>query len=92
MTSAISASVSAVAAGGVNIQFLDPTPGYRAGGHFICDQTGAASTNAWVNGITAPSSSGSGGGFPFPGSGSFHPTAAGQQYYADLINQRLTAP
>ena len=75
LDSTVHSAVSAVAAQGVNIHYVDPVPGYT--GHEIC------SPNPWINGLVSWSRSGS--GLKVPGAGSFHPTLAGQQEYARLV-------
>ena len=79
MTNTISTAVAAVAALGVNIHFVDPTAAFT--GHDVC------ASAAWINGIVARSSSGSGS--TSPGTGSFHPKAAGQAAYARLVTAAM---
>lgn len=83
----IGQAVASEAMQGVNIHFIDPNnpgPGDTTGGfvgHEIC------STAPYLNGLTAPSSSGSGSSTP--GVGSFHPNANGQAEYAKLVDECL---
>ncbi|MER5642650.1 hypothetical protein ABT095_37655 [Kitasatospora sp. NPDC002227] len=84
----ISSVVSQVAAEGVTIGFVDPRAAWDAGGgHWACEAGGTP----WVNAAVAWSESGSSNGTPdVPGVGTFHPTAAGQTAYAQLVNNFLT--
>ncbi|HEX6470883.1 MAG TPA: hypothetical protein VF069_17420 [Streptosporangiaceae bacterium] len=67
---------------GYDIRFVDPRDAFD--GHGPCDG------DNYVNGVTAPDSSGSGTHSP-NGMGSFHPTTAGQSAYADLIESVLSS-
>ena len=80
MTAAISQSVAAVAAHGVNIHFVDPTATFT--GHDVC-----AGSAAYVNAIIATSTSGS--GTDAPGRGTFHPKSSGQAAYARLVTAAM---
>jgi GDSL-like Lipase/Acylhydrolase family len=66
----------------MSITVINPTSGFL--NHRVCD------SDNWIYPILSPSQNGSDGtGFQVPGSGSFHPTAAGQTEYATLINATL---
>jgi hypothetical protein len=58
---------------GIKIDMINADPAFS--GHKVCDSSN------WINGITA-----SNGSAPV-GPGSFHPTAAGQQEFANLVNE-----
>jgi hypothetical protein len=102
LNSVIASEVSAIKATGVDIQFINPNSpgGSIAGfeGHNICDASGnnPPADGQWINGVITYDVSGSSDqdsflGLPVtvPGSGSFHPNAAGQQDFADLISECL---
>lgn len=103
-TSTISGAVQQVAATGVDINFLDPTPLWRNGDHWSCGNVGTQFTNgitgpSWsgsttpgecaAGGVTIPVPTSPSGGCEVPGSGSFHPTPAGHAAEANLINSFL---
>ena len=75
----ISDAVTVIKATGVNIHFINPNGAFS--GHEIC--SGAP----WFGGIVNEETSGS--GTSAPGNDSFHPTAAGQQAYAKLVDDCL---
>jgi hypothetical protein len=88
MTIGMSHAVHDLRMDGVNITFVDPTPKWRIGvgaqEHWMCG------AGAWLNGVMGPSSSGS--GRDAIGVGTFHPNAAGQRAFADLVNSSLREP
>jgi hypothetical protein len=90
LTIAIANAVHDVRSEGVDITFVEPTAKWRIGTgtdeHWMCPDT----PSSWLNAVTGPSTSGS--GTSTPGAGTFHPTAAGQQAFADLINAALRGP
>jgi len=77
-------AVDTVHADGVDIRYVDATLKFRLGAdgdkHWACDGT---SGKQWLNGVTSTTNDGSGSSTP--GTGSWHPTAAGQQAYADIL-------
>ncbi len=79
MDQTISGAVAEVKATGVNIHFINPNSVFS--GHEIC------SSSPWFGGIVTEETSGS--GTSAPGNDSFHPTAAGQQAFAKLVNECL---
>jgi hypothetical protein len=90
LTITIADAVHDVRREGVDITFVEPTARWRIGtgpnAHWMCpDQP-----SSWLNAVTGPSTSGS--GTNTPGVGTFHPNAAGQQAFADLMNRALRGP
>jgi hypothetical protein len=87
LTLTIARAVDDVRVEGPDIQFVDPTPSYRLGlgsnQHWACPQM----SDPWLNDVTLPSESNS--GRDTPGVGTFHPNAAGQRQYANLVNSAL---
>jgi lysophospholipase L1-like esterase len=73
----ISGAVAQVKATGANIHYIDPNSAFT--GHEIC------SSSPWINGVVSEQTSGS--GTSAPGTDSFHPTAAGQQAFATLVDE-----
>jgi hypothetical protein len=82
-------AVDDVRAEGVKIRYVDPSLKYRIGAagdkHWACDGT---SGKQWLNGITSPTTDGSGSSTP--GTGSWHPTSAGHQALADLMSEAIS--
>jgi hypothetical protein len=85
----IAAAVDAVEAQGLDVYFVPPDNPFGNGtspftGHRVCDpSTGQAPADPYLNGLVGPQNTGS--GFQLV-AGSFHPTAAGEQEYATLVN------
>lgn len=83
-------AVDAVQAQGLDFYFIPPDNPFGNGtspftGHRVCDPTtGNAPADPYINGLVGPQNTGS--GFQLV-AGSFHPTAAGEQEYATLVNQ-----
>jgi hypothetical protein len=75
----LSTAVAAVAAQGVKIHLVDPTAVFT--GHDVC------ASSSWINGVIAYSDSGT--GMSVPGTGSYHPKAAGQAAYATLVSAAM---
>jgi hypothetical protein len=82
LNTVVADAVAYEAAKGVDIKFINPTTAFT--GHEIC------SSDPWINGLITESKSGSSGSTPtIPGSGSFHPMAAGQEEFATLVDECL---
>jgi lysophospholipase L1-like esterase len=79
LASSISGAVATEQAAGVNIHYINTNPGFS--GHEIC------SAAPWINGIVTEETSNA--GTSIPGTDTFHPTAAGQQEFATLVNECL---
>ena len=72
----------------MSIDFADPRATFDgAGGHWACGGLGTPYLNALIANSNTGSSPEPGG--DTPGSGSFHPTAAGQAAYAQLVDSYL---
>ncbi|MDI5973555.1 GDSL-type esterase/lipase family protein [Streptomyces sp. SL13] len=84
----INTVVNQVKSEGIDIAFADPRSAFDGtGGHWVCDGSGTE----WINGLIPTSDTGSSGSTPdLPGTGSFHPTAAGQAAYAQLVDGYVT--
>ena len=71
----IATAVAKVRSQGLDIRYVDPTSAFT--GHAVCD------SDPWIYGLTAEVHIGK---LPFVSPGSFHPTQAGQDAYAKLVN------
>jgi hypothetical protein len=81
LTSTIAQTVASLRTDGMKIQFIDPTPSWREGRHWVCEP------DPWTNGLVIFTDSGS--GRQWIGPGSYHPNAAGQTQLAGLVNTAL---
>jgi hypothetical protein len=79
LNTTIGSAVTIAKTSGANIDFINPTQGFAS--HELC------SASPWIYGVQLLSNTGS--GFSFVDPGSFHPTVAGQEEYATLVNECL---
>jgi hypothetical protein len=81
-------AVDTVRRDGADIRFVNSTLKFRIGAdgdkHWAC---GGTSGKQWLNGVTSQTSDGSGDNTP--GTGSWHPTKAGAQAMADILELAL---